>query len=117
MLKLQLDRLGVALLWVEAAPTSLQEPFDAVSSTASHLSDLFSRWGRQSTKDQSAVRVARVLPNVHAVQGEDMVVDIQSDGTVDPLYCGHCTGECVGNAFEAELLLGPPLERARKLRR
>jgi hypothetical protein len=80
VLELQLDRLTGALLWVKAEPTSLQEPFDAASSTASHLSDLFSRFGRQSTKDQSAVRVAWVLPNVHAVQSKDMVVHIQSDG-------------------------------------
>jgi hypothetical protein len=115
VLDLQPDRLTGALLWVKTAPMSLKEPFDALSSTARYLSDLFSRWGWQSTKDQSALRVARVLPNVDAVQGEDMVVDVQSDSTVDPLYRGHCTRERVRNAREAELLFGPPLERVRKL--
>jgi hypothetical protein len=54
------------------------------------------------------------VTHVHAVEREDMRVDIESQGRVRPLHGAHGAGVRVLDAREAELLLGPLLERTGK---
>jgi hypothetical protein len=110
VLQLQLDGLSAALLWSKASATGLQEFLGALGGAARHFGDFCSRWSGQSTKDERAPGVAGVLPHVHSVQGEHMVVNIEPDGAIHPLHRGDRTAKRVGNGLEPMLLLGAPFE-------
>ena len=58
-------------------------------------------------KDEHAGRIA----HVHSVHRESMGMDIQTEGRVAALDEGHCAGERVFHAMQAEMFLRTTTQR------
>ena len=105
-------RLVVAQFGVETATVRSEDALDALGGAAGDVGGLGAGGCVQCVEDEGS---GCVVAHVHAIEGENVEVDVEPDRAVGSLDRGHRAGVCASDTLEAELELGFPSERAVEL--